>query len=77
MVTVVDLTDQEIAELQEFTNQEDVAIAIRTALAEYLRSARRMRLKELSGRVRVQGNWMELENGEAEPSNDDSTSRTD
>jgi hypothetical protein len=31
MATLVDLTDQEIAELKEFTKQEDVAAAIRIA----------------------------------------------
>jgi hypothetical protein len=37
MATIVDITDQEIAELKEFTNQEDVATAVRTAMMEYLR----------------------------------------
>jgi hypothetical protein len=36
-----------------------------------------MRLKDLSGHVEMQDNWMELENREAKPSNDDSRSRID
>jgi hypothetical protein len=34
MATIVDLTDQEIAELKQLTNQEDVAMAIRIAMME-------------------------------------------
>jgi hypothetical protein len=66
MTTVVDLTDQEITELKEVTNEADVAAAIRTATSEYLRYVRRMRLKELSGRVEMQENWSVLEKAEME-----------
>ncbi len=62
--TVVDLTEQEIAELKEHTRQTDVTAAIRTATTEYLRYVRRMQLKELSGKVQMQDNWGELEQAE-------------
>jgi hypothetical protein len=64
MATVIDLTEQEIAELKELTSQTDVAVAIRTAMTEYLRYVRRMRLKALSGQVEMQDNWSDLENAE-------------
>lgn len=64
MTTVIDLTEQEIAELKELTNQADPAAAVRAAAAEYVRYVRRMRLKELSGRVEMQDNWAELEEAE-------------
>ena len=64
MTTLVDLSDQEIAELKELTNQADVAAAIRTAMTEYLRYVRRMRLKELSGKVEMLENWTDLESDE-------------
>jgi hypothetical protein len=77
MATIVDLTDQEIAELKQFTNEEDVETAIRTAMREYLRYVRRMQLIKSSGRVKIQDNWMELENRERKPSKDDSRPGTD
>jgi hypothetical protein len=39
---------------------------VRIALSEDLRYVRRMRLKELSGRVEMQENWSELEQAELE-----------
>ena len=67
MATVVDLTEQELAELKELTHESDAAAAIRTAMSEYLRYIRRLRLKELSGRVQMQNNWAELERAEGHP----------
>ncbi len=64
MSTVVELTDQELAELRQLTNETDAAVAIRSALSEYLRYVRRMQLKELSGRVTMQDNWRALEDAE-------------
>ena len=63
MTTSIDLTDQEIAELKSLTNQADAA-AVRCATAEYLRFARRKRLKELSGQVQMDDNWRGLEDVE-------------
>jgi hypothetical protein len=64
MPTAIDLTDQELAELKSFTNQQDAAAAVRSAMTEYLRYARRMRLKALSGQVRMEDNWQALEDAE-------------
>jgi len=64
MSTVVELTEQELAELQHLTNETDASTAIRAALAEYLRYVRRMQLKGLSGRVEMQDNWQGLEKAE-------------
>jgi hypothetical protein len=65
MTTVIDLTEDEIAELREATRQADPAAAVRAAAIEYLRYVRRMRLKELSGKVEMESNWTELERAEA------------
>ena len=64
MVTSIELTDQELAELKELTNQTDAAEAVRTAMHDYIRYARRMRLKQLSGRVEMNDNWRQLEQAE-------------
>lgn len=68
MTTTIDLTDQELAELKSLTNQSDAQAAVRCATAEYLRFARRKRLKELSGRVDMDDNWRELEAAEMKAS---------
>jgi hypothetical protein len=64
MSTAIELTEQVLADLQQLTNQTDASMAIQTALAEYLRYARRMQLKELSGRITMQDNWQTLEEAE-------------
>ncbi len=64
MVTTLELTDSEISDLRELTKQQDTAGALRTALHEFVRYARRMQLKELSGQVTMDDNWRELEAAE-------------
>ena len=64
MSTVLELTEQEIADLKAVTNADDVQSAIRTAMTEYVRYVRRMQLKELSGRVEMLDNWREQEAAE-------------
>ena len=61
MTTIIDLTDQELAELKTLTNQADAVAAVRCATTEYLRFARRERLQELSVRVEMEENWTVLE----------------
>jgi hypothetical protein len=68
MTTTIDLTDQELAELKALTNQPDAQAAVLCATAEYLRFARRKRLKELSGRVEMGHNWRDLEADELKSS---------
>ncbi len=70
MPTVVELTDQELADLKAFTRQQDAAAAIRSAMTEYLRFARRMQLKALSGQVQMEDNWRALEASELGAGND-------
>jgi hypothetical protein len=77
MTTTIDLTEQEIAELREATNQSDVAAALRTAAIEYLRYVRRMQLKSLSGQVEMQDNWADLEKAEVNPRHDTPGSGSD
>jgi hypothetical protein len=64
MATVVDLSEQELAELKAFTKEADAASAIRSAMREYLRFARRMQLKAMSGQVQMEENWPALEAAE-------------
>lgn len=59
MTVEINLTEQEIAELKEATCQTDVAAAVRTAMIEYLNCVRRQRLKELSGQVEMEENWLQ------------------
>lgn len=72
MPTLVDLTEQELAELKAFTKEADVAAAVRSVMTEYLRFARRMQLKALSGQVPMQANWSALEAAELREQDGDS-----
>lgn len=60
----VNLSEQELAELQELTQESEPTNAVRVAMTEYLRYARRMRLKQTSGQVTMEENWPELEASE-------------
>ena len=64
MVTSIELSEQELAELRELTEQSDSTEAIRVAMRDYVRYARRMRLKQLSGQVEMIDNWRALEQSE-------------
>jgi hypothetical protein len=61
MTTVLELPDDELAELQKLTKKKDVGAALRTAMREYIRYAKRLQLKKLAGKVKMQDNWAELE----------------
>ena len=61
MTTVLELPDEELKELQKLTKKIDVAAALRMAMREYIRYAKRMQLKKLAGKVTMQENWAELE----------------
>jgi len=43
MTTAVDLSETQLQQLLELTNEKDIAAALRTALTEYIRYAKRMR----------------------------------
>lgn len=64
MSTIVHLTEEELAELQRLTNESDPTNAVRAAMQDYLRYARRMRLKQLSGQIEMLDNWRQLEQQE-------------
>jgi metal-responsive CopG/Arc/MetJ family transcriptional regulator len=64
MVTSIELSEQELAELRDLTEQSDSTEAIRVAMRDYIRYARRMRLKQLSGQVEMIDNWRQLEESE-------------
>lgn len=69
MSTTIELTDQELTDLKAFTQQSDAEAAVRLAMTEYLRFARRMALKAMSGQVQMEENWKELEESELRNAN--------
>ena len=73
MVTSIELSEQELAELRDLTKQSDSMEAIRVAMRDYIRYARRMRLKQLSGQLEMTDNWRQLEESEVGNLNDDSS----
>ena len=73
VVTSIELSEQELAELRDLTEQSDSLEAIRVAMRDYIRYARRMRLKQLSGQVEMIDNWGQLEESEVGNLNDDSS----
>ena len=73
MVTSIELSEQELAELRDLTEQSDSMEAIRVAKRDYIRYARRMRLKQLYGQVEMTDNWRQLEESEVGDLNDDSS----
>jgi hypothetical protein len=64
MTTMLDLSEKELSDLKDLTKQADTSAALHLALVEYIRYAKRMRLKELSGQVEMADNWQELEQTE-------------
>jgi hypothetical protein len=73
MVTSIELSEQELADLRDLTEQSDSTEAIRVAMRDYIRYARRMRLKQLAGQVEMIDNWLELEESEIGNLNEDSS----
>lgn len=69
MPTIVDIPEQELAELKAFTKETDTVVAVRMAMTEYLRHARRLQLKAMSGQVEMEDNWRTLEAAEMRNSN--------
>lgn len=77
MTAVVNVTAEEIAEIQALTNESDVEAAIRAAMTEYVRYARRQQLRSLSGKVEMDDNWRELEEAELREADETRKSRPD
>jgi hypothetical protein len=76
MSITVDLTEQELAELRAFTNQAEANVAVRSAMIEYLRLAKRLQLKAMSGQVEMEDNWQSLEAAELKEQNGNSGTGT-
>lgn len=64
MTATVQLSDQELADLQSLTRQQDATAALRAAMQEYIRYAKRMRLKSMAGKLDIDDNWQQLEERE-------------
>lgn len=64
MTAQVHLTDEELNDLRELTQIDDAEGAVRSALDEFRRYARRMRLKELSGQMKMVDNSRVMEDAE-------------
>lgn len=76
MIATVELSEAELAELREFTHAADANAVVRSSLTEYRGYARRMRRKELSAQVAMNGNWRALEAAEPPNSRAESDSRS-
>ena len=66
MTATINLNDDEVKDLRDLTQVSEVAGALRCALDEYRRYARRMRLKDFSGNVTMDDNWRALEAAETD-----------
>ncbi len=55
MKAAVDLSEQQLAQLRELTRENDIGAALRTAVTEYIRYARELQPKELSGEAETPG----------------------
>lgn len=73
----IDLTDQELADLKELTKESDDTAAVRLAMTEYLRLARRLQLKASSGQIAMEDNWRTLEDSEMRDRNGSPGTRAD
>ena len=66
MSMTLELSESELSDLRELTRVADTQAAVRSALDEYRRYARRLRLKEFSGTVTMEENWPALEKAETD-----------
>lgn len=64
MSIAVELSEQELTEIKQATNLQDEVLAVKSAMSEYLRHLRRLKIKNLSGKVEMMENWQELEANE-------------
>ncbi len=61
MTITVELSNQEVAALKQFTKLNDDAEAVVQAAREFLRLRRLCELKAVSGKVEFETNWQALE----------------
>lgn len=60
----VELSGEELVDLQNVTRQSNQAEAVRLAVREYLRMIRLRELIAVSGQIEFDDNWQELEAAE-------------
>ena len=60
----VELSGEELVDLQNVTRQSNQAEAVRLAVREYLRMIRLRELIAVSGQIEFDDNWQELETAE-------------
>ena len=61
MSVTLDLTEEEIAQLKDFTKELNDAQTVALAAREFFRRSRLQELKQASGRVDFVNNWRQLE----------------
>lgn len=66
MSVSVELTPDELAQIQQITNLPVAAEAVGHAVREFLRLRRLRELKAVSGKVDFDDNWQDLESRELE-----------
>lgn len=60
----IDLSGDELTDLQRVTRQSDQAEAVRQAVREFLRLSRLCELISVSGQIELEDNWRQLEASE-------------
>ncbi len=60
----IELTGDELTDLQHLTRQSDQAEAVRQAVREFLRLSRLRELIAVSGQIEFEDNWRQLEASE-------------
>jgi hypothetical protein len=53
MKAAVDLSEQQLEQLRELTKESDIAAALRTAVIEYIRHTKQLRLQQLAGKIEL------------------------
>ena len=61
MSVTISLTNQEIAQIRQITQQTSDSDAVSAAVREFLRTSRLRELKAVSGKVEFDDNWQQLE----------------
>jgi hypothetical protein len=77
MTATVNLSEQEWAELKSLTQEADAESAVRSAMNQYVRYAKRQRLKSLAGTIDLDDNWQELEQREMREQDESCKPRAD
>ncbi len=60
MRTTITIDDNQVKDLMQITGQNSAVTAIRQALDDYLRQARKKKVLALRGQVQIADNWREM-----------------